>query len=55
MKEPYNIQLLKKAEKIALENNIRTRTGVYIFVPGPSQTTRSELNMLTLLGAGSIS
>lgn len=51
-KEAYSKDLLERAQKIALQNGIKVVKGVYACVPGPSQTTRSELSYITTIGAG---
>jgi len=51
MSEPYNLELIKLAEKIALENQIEVQKGVYVAVPGPNLETRAEYRFLRATGA----
>ncbi|MCB9206239.1 MAG: purine-nucleoside phosphorylase [Ignavibacteriales bacterium] len=51
MSEPYNLELIELAEKIALENAIKVQKGVYIAVPGPNLETKAEYRFLRATGA----
>ncbi|MFP4288015.1 MAG: purine-nucleoside phosphorylase [Bacteroidales bacterium] len=51
MSEPFNRKLIKQAIRIALDNNIKHQTGVYVGSPGPTLETRSEYKMFLFLGA----
>ncbi|NWF88215.1 MAG: purine-nucleoside phosphorylase [Ignavibacteriaceae bacterium] len=51
MSEPYNLELIKLAEKVAAENNIKVQKGVYVAVPGPNLETRAEYKFLRETGA----
>jgi purine-nucleoside phosphorylase len=51
MSEPYNYELIKLAENIALENKIKVQKGVYVSVPGPNLETRAEYRFLRATGA----
>ena len=51
MSEPYSIELIELAEKIALENQIKVQKGVYVAVPGPNLETRAEYRFLRETGA----
>jgi purine-nucleoside phosphorylase len=51
MSEPYSLELIELAEKIALENQIKVQKGVYIAVPGPNLETRAEYRFLRATGA----
>lgn len=51
MSEPYNLELIKLAEEIALENKIKVQKGVYVAVPGPNLETRAEYRFLRTIGA----
>jgi len=51
MSEPYSIELIRLAEKIAEENNIKIHKGVYVAVPGPNLETRAEYRFLRTAGA----
>ncbi|MCX6152315.1 MAG: purine-nucleoside phosphorylase [Ignavibacteriales bacterium] len=51
MSEPYNLELIKLAEEVALENKLKIQKGVYIAVPGPNLETRAEYKFLRATGA----
>lgn len=51
MSEPYDLGLVSLAERIALEERITLRKGVFVAVAGPNLETRAEYRMLRLLGA----
>ncbi|MCL5027489.1 MAG: purine-nucleoside phosphorylase [Bacteroidetes bacterium] len=51
MSEPYNHELIKHAEEVALENKIRVQKGVYVAVPGPNLETKAEYRFLRAIGA----
>lgn len=51
MSEPYNLELIKLAEEIALENKIKVQKGVYVAVTGPNLETRAEYRFLRQTGA----
>lgn len=51
MSEPYNLELIELAEKIAVENNINVQKGVYVAVPGPNLETKAEYKFLRETGA----
>jgi purine-nucleoside phosphorylase len=51
MSEPYDLELIELAEKIALENKIKVQKGVYVAVPGPNLETRAEYRFLRAIGA----
>ncbi len=54
MSEPYQNDLIEKAKKIALQNNIEIKEGVYAGVTGPTFETRAEYKMLNILGADAV-
>jgi purine-nucleoside phosphorylase len=51
MSEPYNLELIEKAENIALKNGIKVQKGVYVAVPGPNLETKAEYRFLRDIGA----
>lgn len=51
MSRPYSQRLGKLAEKIAKEEGIPLRKGVYVAVTGPNLETRAEYRFLRLIGA----
>jgi len=51
MSEPYNHELIKFAEEVALENKIKVQKGVYVAVAGPNLETRAEYRFLRATGA----
>jgi purine-nucleoside phosphorylase len=51
MSEPYNLELIKVAEEVALENKIKLQKGVYVAVPGPNLETKAEYRFLRAIGA----
>ncbi|MEO9023251.1 MAG: purine-nucleoside phosphorylase [Ginsengibacter sp.] len=54
MSEPYKYSLIDKVKKIAIENKIDLKEGVYVGVPGPTFETRAEYKMLHLLGGDAV-
>jgi purine-nucleoside phosphorylase len=51
MSEPYSLEMINIAEKVAAENNIKVRKGVYVAVPGPNLETKAEYKFLREIGA----
>jgi len=51
MNEPYNSDLMERAERISSENDLDLKKGVYLAVTGPSLETRSECLMFQAAGA----
>ena len=51
MSEPYSNKLIQLPEKIALEEKIQVRKGVYIGVTGPNLETAAEYRMMRFWGA----
>ena len=55
MSEPYSLELIEKARKIAQKHNIATlREGVYVSVTGPQLETKAEYRMMRMLGADAV-
>ena len=51
MSRPYDEDLQRLAQKVALEAGIRINRGVYVAVAGPNLETRAEYRMLRAMGA----
>jgi purine-nucleoside phosphorylase len=51
MSEPYSLDLIKVAERIAKANSIKVHKGVYVAVPGPNLETKAEYKFLRETGA----
>src|SRR5437660_2821884 len=51
MSRPYDPDLLRLAQRIALEEQIPCRKGVYVAVSGPNLETRAEYRFLRGIGA----
>lgn len=51
MYQPYDAGLLKLAEEVALDNNIKVQRGVYAGLLGPCLETRAEYRFLRAIGA----
>jgi purine-nucleoside phosphorylase len=51
MAAPYDRELIRSAERIAVEEHIRTHRGVYVAVTGPNLETRAEYRFLRAIGA----
>ncbi len=54
MCEPYDKELVRLADRIALEENIKAHTGVYVAVAGPNLETRAEYRFLRSVGADAV-
>ena len=54
MSEPYDKKMIEMGMQIALKNNIRCHSGVYVSVNGPNLETRAEYRFLRLIGADSV-
>ena len=51
MCRPYDRELVELASAVALDENVRAHTGVYVGVTGPNLETRAEYRFLRLIGA----
>jgi purine-nucleoside phosphorylase len=51
MCQPYDLELIKVAQRIALEEKIVCHKGVFVAVPGPNLETRAEYRFLRGIGA----
>ncbi|HEX6940798.1 MAG TPA: purine-nucleoside phosphorylase [Longimicrobiales bacterium] len=54
MSEPYDAELRRIAEEVALERRIRVVRGVYAAVTGPSYETPAEIRMLRRFGGDAV-
>lgn len=54
MSEPYNRSLIEMARKLAAENNISLKEGVYVAVTGPTFETLAEYKMLLAMGGDAV-
>ena len=54
MSEPYKKYLIDKAKKIAADEGIKVKEGVYFGVTGPTFETRAEYKMIRLLGGDAV-
>ena len=54
MSEPYKKFLIAKAKKIAAEEKIELKEGVYFGVTGPTFETRAEYKMIRVLGGDAV-
>jgi len=54
MSEPYDSLLIHLAEKIAHENLIQIRKGVYVAVTGPSYETQAEYRYFRIIGGDAV-
>jgi purine-nucleoside phosphorylase len=54
MSAPYDRDLVALAERVARENGIAPRRGVYFAVSGPSYETPAEIRMYAKLGADAV-
>jgi len=54
MSQVYDRELLKIAKKVAKENNIKVRQGVYVCLAGPSFETPADLRFLKTIGVDAV-
>jgi purine-nucleoside phosphorylase len=51
MSQPYDLELIKLAQRIGLEEKIPVKKGVFVAVSGPNLETRAEYRFLKQIGA----
>ncbi len=54
MSEPYSRELIELAEKIALEEKIKIKKGIYVAMSGPGLETAAEYRFLRTIGADAV-
>jgi purine-nucleoside phosphorylase len=54
MSEPYNKELMKLADEVALNLKIKVQRGVFVSVPGPNLETKAEYRFLRFIGADAV-
>jgi purine-nucleoside phosphorylase len=54
MSAPYDKELIQLAHRIAAEQKIETKEGVYIAISGPNYLSKAELTMIRRLGADAV-
>lgn len=54
MSRPYDLSLIEKAKKIAIEHKIRAHEGIYVGVQGPNLETPAEYEYLRRMGAHAV-
>ena len=54
MSDAYSSQLISLAEKIASNNNIKTRKGVYVALTGPTLETPAEYKYCRIIGGDTV-
>ena len=54
MSEPYSKELIAKVQKIAKQNDIELKQGVYTGVTGPTFETRAEYKLIHILGGDAV-
>src|SRR6056297_2082863 len=54
MSEPYDPDMIRKAEEIATENNIRIQKGCYVATSGPTLETPKEYQYFRVIGGDAV-
>jgi len=54
MSEPYDIDWIDRAERLALENGVATERGTYLWTRGPSYETKAEIQAFRYLGGDAV-
>ena len=54
MSEPYNKKYMEVMSRVAVDNGIELRKGVYVGVTGPTFETRAEYDMIRILGGDAV-
>ena len=54
MSQPYDLDLLKLAYRVAVEKKVNAQTGVYVCLAGPSFESPADLRFLKVIGADAV-
>ena len=54
MSEPYDSEMIRKAEEIATENNIPIQKGCYVATSGPTLETPKEYQYFRIIGGDTV-
>ena len=54
MRNAYDLDLIELAQRVAAENGLTLRQGIYVAVGGPTYETEAELRMLHAFGADAV-
>jgi purine-nucleoside phosphorylase len=54
MSEPYDPEMIRKAEEIAMENNIKIQKGCYVATSGPTLETPKEYQYFRIIGGDAV-
>ncbi|UNY99331.1 purine-nucleoside phosphorylase [Zhouia spongiae] len=54
MSEPYDVEMKNELKRIAKQENIDLKSGIYVSVLGPQLETKAEYRMLKIIGADAV-